>query len=90
MKLETALRQLAKDGELNYICLVPVANEFEATYTPATEFGHSYARHADPVTALLAAINGMPPKGQRPRNYSATYRADPKRSAPAEPWDITS
>lgn len=79
-ELETQLRRLAANGELNYLSVVPVSGKggtngviFNAQVTPASRFGYSEGRDADPVKALLAAIDSLPksfvkekPKSKRP------------------------
>jgi len=71
--LEDTLHDLAKKGELTYFSIVPSPGGFEATYSPASKFGHSWAEDVDPVKAGLAAIGEM----QRPRK-SAKLEDDPE------------
>jgi hypothetical protein len=101
-ELETSLRRLAKNGELTYLSLIPVAGKgengvvFHATVSPASKWGNMEGRDADPVKALLAALEGLPKSFVKPTReelQEAYYdRAETGlviNSAP-EPWDITS
>ena len=98
-ELETKLRQLAKNGELTYLSMVPVAGlgEYGATFvaqvSPASRFGHVEGRDDDPVKALVNAIDALPKsfvkekvKGVAPLKHLPT----PGPVADREPWDITS
>lgn len=66
-KLEKRLRQIAEAGELVGLSVVPVAGKgpndlvFVATYMPATRVGTSVARNADPVVAMLGALDSESP-----------------------------
>ncbi len=83
-ELEAELRKRAEAGELTYISLAPVAGkgergiEYVATYSPATEWGHSFGRHADPVTAIMLALNDT--------KFSKLIRKI-NRTAAREPWE---
>ena len=63
--LEQELRKRALAGELTYLSICPVAGKgnnagnvvFVATYSPASQWGHGFGRAADPVEAILAALN---------------------------------
>ena len=91
--LESALRQLAKNGELTYLSLIPVAGKGEygcafcAQVSPASRFGHSEGRDADPVKALLTAIEGLPKSVSKEKPPRKTREFGGK---PDEPWDILS
>ncbi len=85
--LETKLRQLAENGELTYLSLTPLAGKggivFCAQVSPASRFGHSEGRDADPVNAIHAAIDGLP------KSFAKTKAS--KRNITvqeAEPWEI--
>jgi hypothetical protein len=58
--LEDMLRDLAARGELSYLSIIPSPGGFEATYSPASKFGHVFARDADPATALMLALKNAP------------------------------
>jgi hypothetical protein len=61
--LEELIRHMAEKGELNYLSVIPVSGgRFSATFAPASGFGHSYAEHTDPVTALVSAIHEWKPR----------------------------
>jgi len=91
-QLDEVLRELARKGELNYISLVPIAHKdaingvgFSATYAPATNCGHGFGRDADPVTAILEAVEDW---AKKRRNL----RREPEPEIIAEkprgnPWD---
>jgi len=92
--LETQLRRLAANGELTYLSLIPVAGKgvggvvFDATVSPASKFGHSHGRDADPVAAILKAIEGLPKsyaKEKSKRSLMGLGSEMPKR---LEPWDL--
>jgi ribosome-associated translation inhibitor RaiA len=91
-ELETQLRRLAANGEFTYLSVIPVAGKgeygvvFEASVSPASRFGHSQARDADPVAAILKAIEGLPKsmvKEPRKLKEFGNPKAEP------EPWDVT-
>ena len=75
--------------------LVPVAGKgpndlvFVATYSPASRFGNSVARNADPAVAILDALDGEPDKElvkpivRKPQDRALEAVADVFR----EPWD---
>ena len=83
--LETRLRALAANGELTYLSLAPVAGKggvvFAVIVSPASKFGHIEARDADPVAAILTALDKLPKSftKERTRKFIA---ADER-----EPWD---
>jgi hypothetical protein len=96
-ELETALRQLAKNGELCYLSVVPVAGKgengiiFTAQVSPASRFGHSEGRDAGPVKALLAAIDGLPKSFVKEKSKPKRTVIPPPRYDHAmveEPWDL--
>lgn len=94
-KLEKRLRQIAEAGELVGLSVVPVAGKgpndlvFVATYMPATRVGTSVARNADPVAALLEALDGEPPPIELVTPIARTPRKkSPAPEPPAEPWDV--
>ena len=100
-ELETQLRRLATNGELTYLSIVPSAGKgengviFVAQVSPASNYkarktwvSYSEGRDADPVKAILKAIEGLPKlfvKGepQRPgeEGFTSVSRVG------AEPWD---
>lgn len=85
--LETKLRALAKNGEFTYMSVCPVAGGFHARVTPASRFGHSDGRDADPVKALLAAIDGLPKsfsKDKPTRGFGGTPMPVEEER---EPWE---
>jgi hypothetical protein len=70
--LDERLRDIAARGELTYLSLIPVAGKgtdgvvWSASYSPASAWGHGMARHADPVEALMLAIDEkLPPERRR-------------------------
>jgi len=65
MNLEALLRDAAARGELTHLSLVSSNGLFAACYCPATGFTHSTARHADPVAALVEALQTKPPRARR-------------------------
>lgn len=85
--LEDTLRLLAKQGELNYISVVPLPLKgapgnvgFSTTYAPATNCGHGFGMSADPVESILLAID----------DWKSQKRALPKTKGPeiiAEPFN---
>lgn len=62
MTLEQRIRELAKNGELTHLSLIPrpcrEGIKWSASYSPAKKWGHSYGEDADPVAALEKALNG--------------------------------
>ena len=88
-KLEKRLREVAERGEFSYLAVVPVAGKgpndivFVATYSPASRFGNSVARNADPVVAILEALNGEPPVEPLVKPIARKREPDP-----LEPWDV--
>ena len=52
--LETIIREAAKRGELVHISVVAVAGGFAASYTPASMYGVTHTRNADPVAAIAS------------------------------------
>ena len=66
-KLEKRLREVAEQGELVGLSIVPVAGKgpndlvFVATYMPASRHSTNVVRNADPVVAMLEALDGEPP-----------------------------
>ena len=90
-ELERRLRQIANNGELTYLSMIPVAGKggvvFCAQVSPASRFGHSEGRDSDPVEALLKAINGLPKSfvKDKPSKRNAPTPEPPQVS---EPWDI--
>jgi len=63
MSIEDRIRELAKKGELTHLSLIPKFNPrgsdyWQAVYSPAKKWGHSYGEDADPVAALEKALNG--------------------------------
>lgn len=93
-ELETKLRQLAKNGELTYLSMVPVAGlgeygcTFVAQVDPASRFGHSEGRDSDPVKALLIALDGLPKSFVKDKPQRKSKKADEQMtSADVEPWD---
>lgn len=107
-ELDKALRKLADNGELTYLSLAPVAGKsetgvvFSARVAPASRFGHSDGRDADPVKALLQAIEGLPKSvktGKRKRvakefgdpdttDEPAALALDEVAALPPRDWDI--
>lgn len=70
--LDERLREIAARGELTYLSLVPIAGKgtggivWSASYSPASTWGHAMCRHADPVEALMMAIDEkLPPERKR-------------------------
>ena len=65
-QLEEKLRALARNGELTYLSMIPVAGlgeygcTFVAQIAPASRFGHVEGRDADPVKAILIALDELP------------------------------
>lgn len=77
--LEETLRLLAKQGELNYISVVPLPLKgapgnvgFSTTYAPATNCGHGFGMSADPVESIILAID----------DWKSQKRALPKTKGP--------
>lgn len=96
-ELETKLRQLAKNGELTYLSIVPVAGigeygcTFVAQITPASRFGHVEGRDADPVAAIVNALDALPKPFVKEKVKRGGKKADEQTtSADVEPWDIVS
>jgi len=97
-KLEKRLREIAEQGELVGLSIVPVAGKgpndlvFVATYQPATRYGAAVARNADPVTAMLEALDGeLPPEvGELVTPLTHTPRKKPQapEPPPVEPWEV--
>ena len=99
-QLEEKLRALARNGELTYLSMIPVAGlgeygcTFVAQVTPASRFGYVEGRDSDPVQAIVNALDALPKsfvkekkaKGVAPLKHLPT----PGRAADREPWDITS
>jgi hypothetical protein len=61
--LEERLRILANAGELSHLSICPTAGKgpggivYSASFSPASAWGHGFARDADPVNALMAALD---------------------------------
>jgi hypothetical protein len=63
--LEDILRGLAKRGELSYLSIIPRGDEFSASYSPASNWGHGHGQDTDPVKAILDAIRFASPVRKR-------------------------
>jgi hypothetical protein len=94
-ELETKLRQLAKNGELTYLSMVPVAGlgeygcTFVAQIAPASRFGHVEGRDGDPVKALVNAIDALPKSFVKDKPQRKGKKADEQiTSADVELWDL--
>jgi hypothetical protein len=94
-ELETKLRQIAKNGELTYLSMVPVAGlgeygcTFVAQVTPASRFGHVEGRDSDPVKALVNALDALPKSFVKDKAKGVAPLKHLPMAAPApEPWDI--
>lgn len=94
-KLEKRLREVAEQGELVGLSIVPVAGKgpndlvYVATYKPATRYGATVARNADPVAAMLEALlnaDRPPEVGELVTTMIHKPRA-PKQPS-GEPWDV--
>lgn len=59
MTLEDKIRDAAKRGELTHLSVIPTRRGWSASYAPATKWSHSIETRADPVEALIAAIDGF-------------------------------
>jgi hypothetical protein len=86
--LDALLREVAADGNLNYLSLTPVAHNggvgFSATFSPATNCTHEYAVDADPTKAALDAIKNW--KG--PIHIEQHAKTEPIRPPhKPEPWE---
>jgi hypothetical protein len=79
--LDDLIRATAAKGELTYLSVIPKGDLFAATYCPASGFGHGFAEHADPVTAMYYAIKDY----KRPDKREPKPEAAPAKEA--EPWD---
>ena len=88
-QLEEKLRALARNGELTYLSMIPVAGigeygcTFVAQIAPASRFGHVEGRDADPVKALVKALDELP----KPFVKEKPQRKVKAASEP-EPWDV--
>ena len=79
--LEDRLRALAAKGELTHISLTPRHDGkkflgWAASYAPATGWGPGFALDADPVTAILMAIESWKP-ARKPRAKKGLPDEDP-------------
>lgn len=60
--LETLLRKLVEAGELTHLSICPVAGDgpggavWSVSYSPASQWGSGFGRHADIVTAIKLAV----------------------------------
>lgn len=98
-QLEAQLRAIAARGELTYLSVVPVAGKgdggvvFVAQVSPASRWGHVEGRDADPVNALLKAIDGLPKAMKKPTREPAPEPPPPAKDdgftgqPEPEPWD---
>lgn len=103
--LEEKLRVLAGKGELTYLSLVSVAGKgdygvvFHAIVSPSSRFGHYEARDADPVKALVAALDTVPTSKPRETTKIVAEKPEPRRKTVSvgeltgtgaldEPWDM--
>lgn len=75
--LEDMLRGLAKHGELTYISVLSNGKGFEATYSPASYWGHGFAVSDDPVMAIQAAIKNF----RKPGYVEPDSETDPEVAA---------
>lgn len=84
--LDARLRKLAAAGELNYLSLVPLKSSpvYSATYSPASSAVNGFGVDADPVKAIMNAIDNY-----KPAKRTRTVKDDPKpaRKQKAEPWE---
>jgi len=69
--LEERIRDLAERGNLTHISLTPRHDGrkllgWAASYSPATGWGQGFGLDADPVTAILTAIDDWKP-ARKPR-----------------------
>jgi len=94
-ELETKLRTLARNGELTYLSMIPVAGigeygcTFVAQIAPASRFGHVEGRDADPVKALVNALDALPkPFVKEKPQRGGKKAAEQTTSADVEPWDV--
>lgn len=61
--LEDMIRAAAKNGEMTYLSVAPVAGNglggvsWAASYSPATRWVNGFGRHDDPVEAIKLAMN---------------------------------
>lgn len=89
--LEAHLRAIAERGELTYLSVVPVAGKgfdgvtFVAQLSPASRWGHFEGRDADPVKALLKAIDQMPKPMKKRTTEELIANSQPMEK---EPWDV--
>ena len=93
--LEEKLRALARNGELTYLSMVPVAGlgeygcTFVAQIAPASRFGHVEGRDGDPVKALVNAIDALPKSFVKDKPQRKGKKADEQiTSADVELWDL--
>lgn len=98
-QLEEKLRALARNGELTYLSMIPVAGlgeygcTFVAQVTPASRFGHVEGRDSDPIKALVNALDALPKtfvKDRPQRKVAAEVTPFEKTRHATEPWDIVS
>ena len=94
-QLEEKLRALARNGELTYLSMIPVAGlgeygcTFVAQIAPASRFGHVEGRDGDPVKALVKALDALPkPFVKEKPQRGGKKAADQTKSADVEPWDV--
>ena len=94
-QLEEKLRALARNGELTYLSMIPVAGlgeygcTFVAQIAPASRFGHVEGRDADPVKAILIALDELPKAFVKEKVKRGGKKADEQMtSADVEPWDV--
>lgn len=79
--LETKLRELAARGEITHLSLVPRGSKWEATFAPASTFGITIVQHADPVTALTAALENTKLKRRSTAGLKPTSEPEPVSAA---------
>lgn len=80
--LEDAIHDLAKRGEITHLSLHwnISAKMWDASFSPASSMGNSYAQSKDPVAAILEAFEGI--KLRRPRASKVDKPTDPHLPTP--------
>lgn len=85
MTLEEKLREIALRSELTHISITPAVGEkgkFEAKFCPASSVGYCVCVHADPVTALMGALEKIRLFSRKPR-ASGVHLDEQKETEPS-------